>query len=61
MQRFVLIHQDEDPRDQFLSFEIGEAAQVRGSEMRVFVGIAFWTTQWTFAGDLNRKRRSSSS
>jgi hypothetical protein len=53
MQGLVLIHQGEDPRDQFLSLEIGEAAQIRGSEMSVFVGIASWTTEWAFAGDLN--------
>jgi hypothetical protein len=41
--------------DQLLSFEIGQAAQVRGSEMGVFVGVTSRTTQWAFPRDFNRK------
>ena len=43
----------ESALDQFLSFEIGQAAQIRRSEMGVFVGVAARTTQWAFTRDFD--------
>ena len=39
--------------DQFVSFEVGEAAQVRGSQMGVFVGVASGTAQRAFTRDFD--------
>ncbi len=55
MERLVLVDQLEHAVDQLLSFEIREAAQVGGAEMRVFVGVASGTAQRAFFGDFQRK------
>jgi hypothetical protein len=61
MERAMLIHHVEHAGDQFLSFEIGQAAQVRGPEMGVFVGVAPGTTQRAFFRNFNGKRWDSTS
>jgi hypothetical protein len=61
MERFVLIHHSKDAGNQFLSFEIGQATQVRGPQMSVFVRVAPGTTQRAFFRDFNRERWDSTS
>jgi hypothetical protein len=57
----MLIDHLEHASDQFLSFEIGQAAQVGGPKMSVFVGVAPRTPQRAFLRDFNGKRWDSAS
>jgi hypothetical protein len=61
MERAMLIHHVEHAGDQFLSFEIGQAAQVDGPKLGIFVRVAPRTTQRAFFRDFNGKRRDSTS
>jgi hypothetical protein len=56
VERLMLVDHLEHARDQFLSFEIGQAAQVCAPKMSVFVGVAPGAPQRAFFRDFNGKR-----
>jgi hypothetical protein len=54
MQRLELVYQRQNPRDQFLTFEIANLSQGRGpTKVKVAIGVASGTRQWTFLRDFN--------
>jgi hypothetical protein len=53
VERVMFSDHVERAPNQFVSFEIGQATQIRGSETRVFVGVASGTTQRAFTRDFD--------